>query len=83
MVADTTETWQFINRTAVSHMVHLHSTDWYLLSRDGKPPKPWEDCLKETFFLNPHETLLVAGHFTDFTGKFVIHCHMLDHETTG
>jgi FtsP/CotA-like multicopper oxidase with cupredoxin domain len=82
-VLGTTETWQFTNRTAVSHMMHLHSTDWYLLSRDGKPPKPWEDCLKETFFLNPHETIVVAGHFSDFTGKFVIHCHMLDHEDHG
>jgi spore coat protein A, manganese oxidase len=43
----------------------------------------WEDCLKETFFLNPHETILLAGHFSDFTGKFVIHCHMLDHEDHG
>jgi len=82
-VLDTTESWQFVNRTGVSHMIHLHSTDWYLLSRDGKPPPPWEDCLKETFFLNPRETILIAGHFSDFTGKFVIHCHMLDHEDHG
>jgi spore coat protein A len=82
-VLGTTETWQFTNRTAVAHMMHLHSTDWYMLSRNGKPPKPWEDCLKETFFLNPHETIVIAGHFSDFTGKFVIHCHMLDHEDHG
>ena len=79
----TVETWEITNRTAVSHMIHMHSTDWYMLARDGKPPKPWEDCLKETFFLNPHETILVAAHFTDFSGKFVIHCHMLDHEDHG
>jgi spore coat protein A, manganese oxidase len=79
----TTETWQVVNRTGVAHMIHLHHTDWYLLSRDGKPPPPWEDCLKETFFLYPGERILLAGHFSDYTGKFVLHCHMLDHEDHG
>jgi FtsP/CotA-like multicopper oxidase with cupredoxin domain len=79
----TTETWEIVNRTGVAHMMHLHHTDWYLLARDGKPPPPWEDCLKETFFLYPGERILLAGHFSDYTGKFVIHCHMLDHEDHG
>ena len=50
----TTETWELHNRTAVAHAIHMHSTDWYMLSRNGKqPPKPWEGCLKETFLLEP------------------------------
>jgi len=77
------ETWEIVNRTSVAHMMHMHLTDWYLLSRDGKPPPPWEDCLKETFFVYPNERLLLAGHFVDYTGKFLIHCHMLDHEDHG
>lgn len=79
----TTETWEIVNRTNVAHMMHMHLTDWYLLSRDGKPPPPWEDCLKDTFLVHPNERILVAGHFADHTGKFVIHCHMLDHEDHG
>jgi FtsP/CotA-like multicopper oxidase with cupredoxin domain len=79
----TTETWEIVNRTTVPHMIHMHHTDWYLLSRDGRPPPPWEDCLKETFFIRPGERITVAGHFADYTGKFVIHCHMLDHEDHG
>ena len=67
----------------VTHIIHMHHTDWYMLSRNGKPPKPWEDCLKETFFVEPGDTIRVAGHFSDFTGKYVIHCHMLDHEDHG
>lgn len=78
-----TVTWELVNRTGVAHLMHLHHTDWYLLERDGKPPPPWEDCLKETFFLYPGERILLAGHFADYTGKFVIHCHMLDHEDHG
>lgn len=79
----TTETWEIVNRTDVAHLMHMHHTDWYLLSRNGRKPPPWEDCLKETFFLYPRERILVAGHFADYTGKFVIHCHMLDHEDHG
>jgi FtsP/CotA-like multicopper oxidase with cupredoxin domain len=80
---DSTVTWELVNRTGVAHLMHLHHTDWYLLERDGKPPPPWEDCLKETFFLYPGERILIAGHFSDYTGKFVVHCHMLDHEDHG
>ncbi len=78
-----TVTWEIVNRTKVAHVMHLHHTDWYLLARNGKPPPPWEDCLKETFFLYPNERILLAGHFSDYTGKFVVHCHMLDHEDHG
>jgi spore coat protein A len=82
-VLDTTETWEIVNRTNVAHTIHMHHTDWYLLARDGKPPPLWEDCLKETFFVRPGERILLAGHFADYTGKFPIHCHMLDHEDHG
>ncbi len=82
-VIDTTETWQITNKTKVTHFIHMHHTDWYMLARNGRPPKPWEDCLKETFAVDPGDTIRVAGHFSDFTGKFVIHCHMLDHEDHG
>jgi spore coat protein A, manganese oxidase len=77
------ETWEIVNRTDVAHVMHMHLTDWYLLSRNGKPAPPWEDCLKESFLVYPRERILVAGHFVDYTGKFSIHCHMLDHEDHG
>jgi FtsP/CotA-like multicopper oxidase with cupredoxin domain len=82
-VLGTTQTWEIVNRTNVAHLMHMHHSDWYLLARDGRPPPPWEDCLKETFFVHPGERILVAGHFSDYTGKFAIHCHMLDHEDHG
>ena len=82
-VLDTTETWELHNATKVAHLIHLHHTDWYMLSRNGRPPPPWERCLKETFFLDPGDRVVVAGHFCDSPGKYVIHCHMLDHEDHG
>lgn len=82
-VLGTTETWELHNRTATAHMLHMHSTDWYMLERNGKRPKAYERALKETFLLDPGDRVLVAARFTDFTGKYVIHCHMLDHEDHG
>jgi spore coat protein A len=79
----TTEAWDFVNRTSVAHVMHLHHSDWYLLSRNGRPPPPWEDCLKDTFFVYPGDRIRVAGRFSDHPGKFVIHCHMFDHEDHG
>jgi len=78
-----TVTWEIRNRTSVAHVMHLHHNDWYLLERNGRRPPPWEDCLKDTFFVYPGERILLAGHLVDYPGKFVIHCHMLDHEDHG
>jgi FtsP/CotA-like multicopper oxidase with cupredoxin domain len=82
-VLGTTESWEIHNRTSVAHTMHLHHSDWYLLERDGKPPPPWEECLKDTFFVYPGERILLAARFADNPGKFVLHCHMLDHEDHG
>ena len=33
--------------------------------------------------MDPGEELLVAGRFSDHAGKYVVHCHMLEHEDHG
>ncbi len=76
-------TWELRNATAVAHLLHLHHTSWYMLSRNGRKPPPWERCLKDTFFLDPGDRVVVAGKMSDYPGKYVVHCHMLDHEDHG
>jgi len=76
-------TWELRNSTAVAHLMHLHHTDWYMLSRNGRRPPPWERCLKDTFFLDPGDRVVIAGRMSDYLGKYVVHCHMLDHEDHG
>ena len=75
--------WEVHNASAAPHAFHLHHTDWLLLERDGRTPPPWERCLKDTFLLDPGERIRIAGHFSDYPGHFVVHCHMLDHEDHG
>jgi FtsP/CotA-like multicopper oxidase with cupredoxin domain len=75
-----TETWMLVNSSQQSHYIHLHAVDWKVISRNGGTPAPDEDVLKETFRLDPGETLAVGAKFTDHTGRYLIHCHMLSHE---
>ena len=75
-----TETWQLVNSSQQSHYIHLHAVDWKVVSRNGEAPAADEGVLKETFRLDPGETLAVGTKFTDHLGRFLIHCHMLSHE---
>jgi spore coat protein A, manganese oxidase len=77
--------WKISNNTNVAHMMHPHHTDWYALQRTPGPGPvpPEENSLKETFFLDPFESITIAGKVSDYTGKYVMHCHMLDHEDHG
>lgn len=86
-----TVVWRLRNTTGVGHLLHLHHTDWYMLSRNGKTPPAYERCLKETFFLDPHDEVVIAGKISggadplepSYAGPYVVHCHMLDHEDHG
>jgi spore coat protein A len=75
----TTETWTFTNDSGLPHVVHIHDVDQQLVSRDGKPPAPWER-MKESWALGIGETITVRLKFTDNVGTFMLHCHILEHE---
>jgi spore coat protein A, manganese oxidase len=75
--------WRIENNTQYAHMMHPHHTDWLMLERNGEAPPAHEACLKETFFLDPFDEIVIAGKMSDYTGKYVFHCHMLDHEDHG
>ncbi|MBO0844099.1 MAG: multicopper oxidase domain-containing protein [Nocardioides sp.] len=76
----TVEKWRIHNSSDMTHYVHLHEEEWLTVSRDGRRPPPWERGYEDTWRLDPGEAVVVAAKFTDYTGDFMIHCHMLDHE---
>jgi FtsP/CotA-like multicopper oxidase with cupredoxin domain len=78
-----TQTWLLRNVSPLTHYIHLHEEQWHTVLRDGKRPPPWERGLEDTWRLDPGETVEVAAHFTDYTGVFMLHCHMLNHEDDG
>lgn len=75
--------WRIVNDTRLTHFVHLHEEQWRTLLRDGRRPPPWERGLEDTWRLDPGESIEVAARFSDYTGLFMLHCHMLDHEDHG
>ncbi|WP_344447808.1 multicopper oxidase domain-containing protein, partial [Kitasatospora nipponensis] len=47
------------------------------------PIDPADQGWKDTVTVSPRELVRVAGQFTGATGKFMYHCHILDHEDDG
>ncbi|WP_181780328.1 multicopper oxidase family protein [Pseudonocardia pini] len=73
-----TEVWRF--RTDVHHPVHVHLDPFQVLARDGRGPGPFDGGWKDTVDVRPGEIVDVAVRFSDYAGRFVMHCHNLEHE---
>ena len=72
-----TEVWKLSGDPA--HPIHLHLVQFRILSRDGGPPGPYDAGWKDTVFLEGG-TVRVATRFDGYRGKYVLHCHNLEHE---
>src|SRR5436190_9555608 len=78
----TTEKWVFTNPTGQAHTVHIHDVAQQCISRNGGACYPYE-TMKETWYLDPGDTLEVKLKFTDHLGMYLLHCHMVEHEDDG
>ena len=47
---------------------------------DPRPPAENEAGWKDTAVVNPHDVLSILVPFEGYTGRYVYHCHMLEHE---
>ena len=81
-VLGTTEKWVFTNPTGQAHTVHIHDVSQQCLSRNGGSCYAYE-TMKETWYLAPGDAVEVKLKFTDHTGMFMLHCHMVEHEDDG
>lgn len=72
-----TEVWEI--SADPSHPVHLHLVHFKVLSRDGGPPGPYDAGWKDTVFMEGG-TVRVAAKFDGWRGRYVFHCHNLEHE---
>jgi FtsP/CotA-like multicopper oxidase with cupredoxin domain len=70
----------FVNQTRWPHPMHLHGHHVRVLTRQGRPEphRPWRD----TVLLAPRERVEVAL-VADNPGTWLLHCHILSHQTTG
>lgn len=75
------EEWRLINTSPDWHPFHIHVNDFQVIEVNGEPydADSWED----TFPLPAFGEVVIRSRFLDFPGKFVYHCHLLDHEDMG
>ena len=78
-----------IQEMASLHPFHIHVNSFLVTSINGKPPARaiWRDTLllpKDGFGMNGLAgTFTFRSRFLHYTGAYVLHCHMLQHEDIG
>jgi len=76
--------WEIHNFTVDAHPIHLHQVQFQVSGRRGmdgieRGPDPGEVGFKDTVIAYPDEVTTVVAKF-DLAGRFVWHCHILEHE---
>lgn len=82
----TTEVWVFDNsRGNEPHPMHIHALQFQVLDRTGGRNGliSTESGWKDTVILLPGEKVRVIITFGQNKGKYVLHCHNLEHEDDG
>ena len=76
-----TEIWEIDNLVSMDHPFHLHGFRFQILDRNGVPERVrrWKDTVN----VPKHQSVRIIVHFADFTGRWMFHCHILDHEDEG
>ncbi|RMH16414.1 MAG: hypothetical protein D6696_18125 [Acidobacteria bacterium] len=83
------ETWVLKNNTSIAHPFHIHVNPFQVTNIDGVDlPQPWVwwdtipiPILNTT--TNTNGTVTIRQRFIEFTGEYVLHCHILGHEDRG
>ena len=75
------ERWTLVNTNVEWHTFHIHVNDFQVVSVAGKRV-PYVDY-QDNVALPPKSKVVILQHPTDFTGKFVMHCHVTFHEDHG
>jgi FtsP/CotA-like multicopper oxidase with cupredoxin domain len=77
------EKWDLVNSSAEVHTFHIHQTDFQVVSRNGRGVEftGYQDSVD----INPGESVQIIIPFTrpSQVGRFVFHCHILEHEDGG
>ena len=75
------EEWTVENPTAMDHPFHLHVWPFVVLDGGGAPVIP--GGRKDTVNVPAGSAVRFRVAYTDFGGRTVYHCHILDHEDQG
>jgi FtsP/CotA-like multicopper oxidase with cupredoxin domain len=62
------------------HPIHIHLSSFEILRRNGRTPPPFERAMKEVVTLGPGDEVDLLVKFQNFRGRYVMHCHNIEHE---
>jgi FtsP/CotA-like multicopper oxidase with cupredoxin domain len=69
------------NIVGMDHPFHLHGVRFQVLDRDGVPePFP---AWKDTVNVPRHSVVRFIVQYESFPGRWMFHCHILEHEDHG
>ncbi len=81
--------WEWYNNSPIPHPMHIHSvqfqvikrttvwsTSGYATANQGLVDSGWKD----TVLVWPGEKVKIAFRFTNYSGMYMYHCHILEHE---
>jgi FtsP/CotA-like multicopper oxidase with cupredoxin domain len=76
-----TEIWDVENLVGMDHPFHLHGFQFQVLDRNGEPEafRSWKDTVN----VPKRERVRFIVRYADHPGKWMFHCHILDHEDQG
>lgn len=79
------EVWRIVNRKrfgvlGMLHPVHVHLVRFQILTRNGGLPGAHEVGWKDTVAVPPGEDVSIIARFDGHRGRYLIHCHNLEHE---
>jgi FtsP/CotA-like multicopper oxidase with cupredoxin domain len=79
-VVNTIEHWNFVNPTNHPHPMHLHLVQFQVVNINGVPQEASEFGWKDTIVVPPASEVTILAKFGKYTGRYVFHCHNLEHE---
>jgi FtsP/CotA-like multicopper oxidase with cupredoxin domain len=75
------EEWTVVNDHHDDHVFHIHTNPFQVMAINGEPVS--EPLWRDTVIVPREGSLTFRSRFLDFTGKTVLHCHMMNHEELG
>lgn len=75
------QVWEVVNASLMDHPFHLHGFFFQVLEENGELPafKSWKDTVN----LQPRSKVKVAWMPDNRPGKWMYHCHILEHHAAG
>jgi FtsP/CotA-like multicopper oxidase with cupredoxin domain len=75
------EEWLVVNEHDNDHIFHIHTNPFEVTAVNGRTLA--ESVWRDTVLVPRNGSVTFRSRFLDFTGRFVMHCHMMNHEELG